>query len=114
MIVRTRLSPPNCGGNGILGTVNFVAYDSKFLLEEKFSWPIPRLEFSGTPLKEVIAKINRHNRQQFVIADPTLENLALSGILRADKTDALVKMLESEFYLIAERRAQQIILRRAR
>lgn len=83
-------------------------------VEEKLSWRIPRLEFSGTPLKEVIAKINRHNRQQFVIADSTLENLALSGILRADKTDALVKMLESEFHLIAERRAQQIILRRAR
>lgn len=83
-------------------------------VEEKLSWRIPRLEFSGTPLREVVAKINRHNRQQFVIADPALENLALSGILRADKTDALVKMLESEFHVRAERQAQHIILRKTR
>lgn len=83
-------------------------------VEEKLSWRIPRLEFSGTPLKEVVAKINRHNRMQFVLADPALEKLALSGILRADKTDALVKMLESEFQVSVARQGQQIILRSSR
>lgn len=83
-------------------------------VEEKLSWRIPRLEFSGTPLKEVIKRINRHNRLQFIIADSSLEDLALSGILRADKTDALVKMLESEFQVRAERKNEQIILRKSR
>lgn len=83
-------------------------------LEEKLSWRIPRVEFSGTPLKDVIAILNRHNRRQFVIADASLGGLALSGLLRADKTDALVKMLESEFSVKAEQREQQIVLRRSR
>jgi transmembrane sensor len=83
-------------------------------LEEKLSWRIPRVEFSGTPLKDVIAILNRHNRHQFVIADASLGSLALSGLLRADKTDALVKMLESEFSVTAEQREQQILLRRPR
>jgi len=83
-------------------------------VEDRLAWRIPRLEFNGTPLRDVIARVNQHNVRQFVIADAGLEHLALSGVLRADKVDALVAMLESDFGLKAERRDGTIILRRAR
>lgn len=83
-------------------------------VEDRMAWRIPRLEFSGTPLQDVVARLNQHNTLQFVIADPALERLALSGVLRADKVDALVAMLESDFGLAAERRDGKIVLRRAR
>lgn len=82
-------------------------------LSERLSWRTPRLEFSGTSLAEVVAMINQHNRRQFVFADRSLENLILSGVLRADKMDALVAMLESDFQIAAERDGERIILRRA-
>jgi len=42
-----------------------------------------------------------------------LERLTLSGVLRADKIDALLAMLEADFQLAAERRSGKIILRRS-
>lgn len=83
-------------------------------VENRLAWRIPRLEFSGTLLKEVVTRVNQHNALQFVIADPALERLALSGVLRADKVEALVAMLESDFGVQAERRDSVIVLRRAR
>jgi len=83
-------------------------------VEDRLAWRIPRLEFSGTPLGEVIAQVNLHNTPQFVIADAGLERLALSGVLRADKIDALVAMLESDFGVRVERHGGAIVLRQTR
>lgn len=83
-------------------------------VEDRMTWRIPRLEFSGTPLREVISRVNQHNVRQIVIADAALERLALSGVLRADKVDALLDMLESDFRVKAERQGGTIVLRRAR
>lgn len=81
-------------------------------VEDRLSWRIPRLEFTGTPLSEVIATVNRHNRVQFVIEDASLERLTLSGILRADKVDALVAMIEADFPVQTEYRGERIVLKR--
>ena len=81
-------------------------------LETAIGWRAPRLEFSGTPLAEVIAAMNRHNRLQFVIADEALAQLRLSGTLRADKVVALVEILETDFPIRAERRGDEIALHR--
>jgi transmembrane sensor len=81
-------------------------------IRQKLSWRVPRLEFNGTPLAEVVAMVNRYNREQFVITDAALERLAVSGILRADKVDALVEMLESDFHLRVDRRDLRLILSR--
>ena len=59
--------------------------------------------------------MNRYNRLQFTIGDESLGALRLSGALRADKVDALVQILESDFPVRAERRGElEIVLRRAR
>jgi ferric-dicitrate binding protein FerR (iron transport regulator) len=58
--------------------------------------------------------INRHNVQQVVIAERSLETLALSGIVRADKVDALVDLLESEFGVKCVRDEGRIVLHSAR
>jgi transmembrane sensor len=80
--------------------------------QQRLAWRIPRLEFTITPLREVITVFNRHNRIQFVIADSALEQLPLSGVLRADRVDALVEMLEAEFDIKALREGGQILLRK--
>ena len=88
-------------------------------LDERLAWRAPRVEFSGTPLEEVISVINRYalERQhpRFVIADPELGRVKLSGLFRIDDSAGLVQMFETNFDLKAESRGENdIVLRRAR
>jgi transmembrane sensor len=72
-------------------------------LVEKLSWRIPRLEFSRTPLAEVVGIFNRHSRTRIVLVDPGLADLQISGVLRADNTDSILQLLKLEFGIRAER-----------
>lgn len=81
-------------------------------MTERTSWRIPQLEFSRTPLPDALALLNQHNRVQFVIGDPALNTLKLSGFLRADNTEGMVRLLETNFSLKAERQGDVISLRR--
>ncbi|MSU24898.1 MAG: hypothetical protein EXS32_13880 [Opitutus sp.] len=81
--------------------------------QARLAWRSPRLEFSGTPLIEAVALLNRHNRVQFTIEDPELARTRVSGIFGAVNTDAFVRLLESSFDVQSERRgADEIVLRR--
>ena len=81
--------------------------------QSRLAWRRPRLEFSGTPLIEAVALINRHNRVQFIIEDPELARTRVSGIFGAVNTDAFVRLLAASFDVQSERRgADEIILRR--
>jgi transmembrane sensor len=84
------------------------------VMRERLAWRVPRLEFVGTPLAEVVAVMNRHNRVQFTLADAELGNLQLSGVVSADKVEALQDMLEAAFAIRAERQGDRILLRSAR
>lgn len=88
-------------------------------LDERLAWRAPRVEFSGTPLIDVIAVINRYavERQhpRLILADPELESVKLSGLFRVDDIAGLVQMFETNFGLKAESRGENdIVLRRAR
>ena len=84
-------------------------------LQSRLAWRSPRLEFSGTPLIEAVALLNRHNRVQFTIEDPALARTRVSGIFGALNTDAFVRLLESSFDVQSERRgADEIVLRHRR
>jgi transmembrane sensor len=78
----------------------------------RLAWRVPRLEFSGTPLRDAVAMFNRYGPRQLVL-DAELGSLQLSGALRADDTDSLVLLLKNEFGIIAEPRGEhEIVLRR--
>lgn len=84
---------------------------------DRLAWRIPHLEFSRTPLSEVIALMNRHaghHPVRFVIADSELNAVRLSGFLRADNRDGLVSLLKNNFGITAERTADTLTLRRTR
>jgi transmembrane sensor len=84
--------------------------------EERLSWRVPRLEFSGTPLVEAVAMFNEHAtgtpKVRLVLGDPSLEQLKLSGIIRATNTEALLHILSQEFGIKADRREGEIVLHR--
>lgn len=87
---------------------------------EKLSWRVARLEFNGTPLRDVVALFNRHaailpegGQTRLVLGDAALESLPLSGMLRADNLPVLLKILESSYGIHAEPGAAgELVLRR--
>lgn len=83
------------------GTVAVAAVSSGDV-DTQLAWRAPRVEFSGTPLAEVVATVNRHAPQpgrRFVIGDPALAAVPLSGLFRLDDTAAFARMLEAGFGL---------------
>lgn len=86
-------------------------------IAERLGWRIPSLEFSRTPLAEVVGHMNRLAAEvggpRFTIASPELRELKLSGFLRADNAEGLVRLLENNFNVKAERAGATITLRSA-
>lgn len=78
----------------------------------QLAWRVPRLEFSGTPLAQALPMFNEYGRVRLTLADPALGRLQLSGVLRADNTESLLRLLEGEFGLVAEVRGDETVLRR--
>lgn len=71
-------------------------------LEARLAWRAPRLEFSRTPLSEALPLINQYSRVRVHLGDPALAQVRLSGILRADNIDTLLRLLEEEHGLVAQ------------
>lgn len=105
-----RLSVGLSGGPG--ATVE-VAPVSEPEIAERLAWRAPRLEFSAAPLAQAIALMNRHNRLQFVIADPAISSLEISGYFRADNPETFLSLIEKGLSLRSERRGDRILLRAA-
>jgi transmembrane sensor len=78
------------------------------------AWQPQLLDFSSTPLVDVIAEFNRHNRTQLVIEDSALERLPIVATFRSDNVDGFVRLLEATAGVHAERSATKIVLSRAR
>ncbi|MGH7943900.1 MAG: hypothetical protein ACREF9_02635 [Opitutaceae bacterium] len=83
-------------------------------MAERLAWRVAKLEFTETPLAEAVALMNRHNRVKLVIEDADLGRLLVSGLFRADRTDAFVRLLEANFDVRAELIGQAIYLDRRR
>ena len=71
------------------------------------------IEFSNTPLAEVLTHFNRRNRLQLTLADPALGTLPISGALRLTDPAAFTRLLASAHGLRAEPRGDhELVLRR--
>lgn len=85
---------------------------SEAQFSERLAWRVPRLDFSGTPLAEAVAQMNRHNRVQLILADEELGAMQMSGLFRADNVDGFVRVLEFAGVQIERRGESEILLRR--
>lgn len=78
-------------------------------VDEALGWQSMRLIFERTPLSEVVAAFNRHNIRQFVIGDPKLRTLTLTGTFRADNAQAFGRLLEASLDVRVEPLAGDVI-----
>ncbi len=82
-------------------------------IERVLAWQHRLLDFTSTPLGEVVAEFNRRNATQLVLVDAELATLRVSASLRSDNVLGFAKMLETGFGVRAERRGEsEILLRR--
>jgi ferric-dicitrate binding protein FerR (iron transport regulator) len=85
-------------------------------MQARLSWRVPRLKFAATPLAQVVAMFNEHavagRDARLVLAPDLPANLRVSGVLRADDVDSLLRLLAGEFGISAETRSGEITLRR--
>lgn len=82
-------------------------------IDQRLAWRAPRIELTRTPLMDVLPVVNLHSRVQLRLGDASLGQVRLSGILRADNTETLLRLLEEEHGLKAVRSGEEIVLVRA-
>lgn len=81
-------------------------------VERVLAWQHRLLDFTATPLAEVVAEFNRRNAVRLVLADPSLGAVPVSASFRSDNVEGFVALLEAGFAVRSERRGDEILLRR--
>lgn len=82
---------------------------------ERLAWRVPRIELSDTPLAAAVAALNRHSAVTLEVGDAALNKVSISGVLRADNVEPLLRMLEENYQIRADRVGpDKIVLRKGR
>ncbi len=66
-------------------------------ITRRLSWTEGMLIFNGETLAEAVAEINRYNRRQIQITDPSIANRKIGGAFKATKPDLFATALEKTF-----------------
>ena len=66
-------------------------------LQRRLSWHEGYLVYSGQPLNEVVAEVNRYSTVALEIADPRLNSLAIGGRFKVGDLDAICDALQENF-----------------
>ena len=83
-------------------------------IEARLAWQPRLLDFTEAPLAEIVAEFNRRNPVRLVLADTGLAGQRLSATFRSDNVEGFVRLMESDFGMKAEWRADgEIVLMRA-
>ncbi len=78
------------------------------------SWQDRMTGFTDVPLREMVARINRCSSIQLVFENSELGDRRIGGVIALNQPEAFVHFLEQYGDIIAERRGNEIFLRRAR
>jgi transmembrane sensor len=79
-------------------------------VEQMLTWRTGYLVFDDTPMSEAIAEFNRYNRRKIFIADPQIATIRIGGNFRATNVEAFLRLVESDFPVVATEQDQQITL----
>lgn len=82
-------------------------------IERTLAWQEQRLVFDTSTLADVVAEFNRYSHHKLVLADPRLRDRHFGGAFSVANREAFVRLLESRFGIIAERRDRETLLRLA-
>ncbi len=78
-------------------------------MEEILAWKPEVLEFTSTPLRDVVTAFNARNSTQIVLRNEDLEGMPIEATFRSDNVMAFVRLLELTFDLETEEIAENKI-----
>jgi transmembrane sensor len=82
-------------------------------MQQVLAWRTQRVEFTDTPLHELIAVFNARNTIQLAVATPDVAELRISGVFRVDDPDAFARLVAASAELQLGRGADGVrVLRR--
>jgi len=81
--------------------------------ESALAWRNGMIIFSGEPLEQVVAEIDRYTSLSFKIVDEDIASIQVGGGFRAGDTQQLLFVLEQNFGVQSEVKGQEILLSRA-
>ncbi len=80
--------------------------------ESTEGWTRGELVFRQASLSEVVAEMNRYTPVKLRLADPTLNEIRLSGVFYGNDQDSLVDVLQGMWPLRAEHKDDEILIHR--
>ena len=83
-------------------------------ITRQLAWRPELLEFSSTPLSQVVEAFNRRNTIQIAVADQALLEMPIVASFRSDNVEGFVRLLELTGGVSAEHVGTRIVLRRVR
>lgn len=84
-------------------------------IEARLAWQPRLLDFTDAPLAEIVAEFNRRNPVRLTLSGTNLAEQRLSATFRSDNVEGFVRLMESDFGMKAEWRADdEIVLTRTR
>jgi len=66
-------------------------------INRKLSWRDRLLDFSETPLEDVVSEVNRYTTSRIEIVDPGLRQLKFGGVFPTSDTGSLLNALETAY-----------------
>ncbi|MBP6506868.1 MAG: FecR domain-containing protein [Opitutaceae bacterium] len=82
-------------------------------ISRRLAWSRPRLQLLDTTLSDAIALLNRENGKTTIMAEPSVAKLRLTGTFQADDARGFVQLLEVNYEVQVEHRADgTLVLRR--
>jgi transmembrane sensor len=82
-------------------------------IEARLAWQPRLLDFTDAPLAEIVAEFNRRNPVRLTLDDASLREVRLSATFRSDNVEGFVRLMESDFGMKVDRRAEdEIVLTR--
>lgn len=83
-------------------------------IERRLSWRGGMLMFNGDTLESVVEEVSRYTAMKIVISDPALRHLKVGGYFRAGDTDVMLRTLENDFGIEADRVSADLVYLRSR
>ncbi len=81
-------------------------------LADELSWRRGVLVFDETALGEAAAELNRYNREQLVISDPSIARLVIAGTLPVNGIEGFARLAQTVLGLHVEHRKNEIVISR--
>ncbi len=97
-------------GEQLLVTARAVVKPKRADAAAATAWVKRQLMFEETPLAEVAEEFNRYNTRALVIADPQLQNVAISGVYSSTDPASLIRFLREQSGVQVNESAREITI----